>query len=222
VVAVVAEATSFWTAALYPPYWEGTEAVLYSALRKLPLIALYLGLFRADVFDASTRRPMRWHPLFLAVLAFDLCVLAYGGTRGFDPTHRAVTVALVPIFAFREELFDRAILQTALNKVVGPGTTVFMSTLVFVGLHATTVPLTLTTTSYLVAHGMLYATVFQQTRNVWLTTALHATCNVVATASPGSPTASIGLFLAGNIMVVMWTLAWWAVDREARQRDSGQ
>jgi membrane protease YdiL (CAAX protease family) len=116
----------------------------------------------------------------------------------------------------REELFYRAILQSALERVLHPIAAVLVATILFALSHIGAQPINLATMSSFVALGVVLGTVYQHTRNLWIVVALHGIADFLIWMPYISPIApSIGF--VWNLIAVMGAVTWWSLNRTKDQ-----
>src|SRR5687767_4162065 len=147
---------------------------LFRTAWRLLFIVIYVWLFLDTVIGDRDRQPLPRHPLLMASIFVSVATipLVHQGSP-FVWHMAALDIVAIPIVAMREELFYRAILQSALEKVLHPVSAVLAATLLFALSHVGAQPMNPATISSFVACGVVLGLVYQHTRNLWIVVVLH-------------------------------------------------
>ena len=185
---------------------------------RLLFVVVYISLF-FDLVTRRDRRPLPRDTLLIGSIVISVATLplVHHGAP-FDWRWAALDLVAIPIVAMREELFYRAILQSALDMALHPISAVLVAAILFTLSHVGTQPFNLATISSFLAAGMVLGVVYQHTRNLWIVVALHAFADALIWLPYTSPLApSIGFL--GNLIALFGVLTWWSLDRTRRQME---
>jgi membrane protease YdiL (CAAX protease family) len=212
-VAVVAELVYVAGRGLVQSVFSGAIAAeLAITAWRLVFVVLYLWILSNALRPARGTGRTSWHPVLVVATAIALAVMPLAGYGiDVDWPSRLVFILTIPIVALREELFYRAILQSALERAVHPIAAILCTTVLFVLYHVGFQPMNPLTVSSIAAVGVLLGVTYQRTRNLWLVVVLHSLFDLVVLV-PRFQIIGPATALTGNIVALLGVLIWWSFE----------
>jgi membrane protease YdiL (CAAX protease family) len=187
---------------------------------RLVFIALFGWLYLYVLRNGRGSRLGQWHPLLVVAIVIELAALplaGYGVEGGWEPLLVFFFVG-IPLAAITEELFYRAILQSALEWILHPLGAIVLSSALFVLSHIETQPIftNVPIASSIAATGVILGVIYQRTRNLLLVVILHTLLDWILFVPKlhlvGPLTVTIG-----NGIALLMALIWWSSD-SAKER----
>lgn len=179
---------------------------------RLIFVVLYAAFFIDWRRSSESHVNRQGLPLIAVAVTVYLVTMPLAGYGVAMPL--AVLYAITsPVVAMREEFFYRAILQSALVKLLGPVGGILLATVCFVLYHIGAQPMDLVTISSLAAAGFILGVVFWRTGNIWIAVAIHTVADIVGALSPQRIFVAPSIAVVANVSAALLAIAW------ARSRD---
>lgn len=187
---------------------------------RLVFVVLFGGLYLYVLRSGRGPRLVQWHPLLVISIVIALAALPLAG-YGVEGDWGPLLVFFflgIPLAAITEELFYRAILQSALERILHPLAAILLGSALFVLSHVETQPIFTNApiASSITATGVILGVIYQRTRSLPLVVILHALFDWILFVPKlhliGPLTATIG-----NGIAILTVVVWWS-SAHARER----
>jgi membrane protease YdiL (CAAX protease family) len=194
---------------------RGISTVPVKLAYLLPSIAiqawLFLRFFRSP---RGERNPMLRDPILWLIIVL---MTAVGPLAGFEEKPgnwegKLIFIGFVSLVVFKEELFCRGILQSALERKMHPVAAILLANVAFIAGHAPIMEINALSVSIIGAAGVLSGVVYHVTRSLAWATALHLAGDWILVV-PMPILLSHDALTVVNFALLFATIGWWARRR---------